>query len=62
MVIYKETVFTIILVIGLLAFIGLIMMRERRTIGNTIRLEESAKPLGIIGSVEDYLREHYLDA
>ena len=42
MVIYKEAVFAIILVIGLLVFIGLIMTRERRARGNTAHLEESA--------------------
>ena len=62
MVVYKETVLTIIIVIGLLAFIGLIMMREWRTIGNTIPLEESAKQAGTADSVEDYLKEHYSGA
>ena len=61
MVIYKETVFAIILVIGLLVA-SLIIMRRRLPKGNTDHQEEMEKPAGIGDSIESYLHKHHLGA
>jgi hypothetical protein len=56
MVIYKETVFTIILTIGLLATVWLIVMRRHPLSDTTSRPEETANLAGIANPFDDYLK------